>query len=71
MEDLKFNLFDAVTIIPLERDGVILAIRYDATGVMYSVRFLYEGDIRYRYFFGEELELIKKMEKEEIGFLKS
>ena len=56
MIDNKFNLYDKVKIIPLDADGVVIAISYDCMGLAYKVRYFNQGKAEEVYFLDWELK---------------
>lgn len=53
--ELEFWLEERVFILPLQINGVVIGIKWDASDPMYQVRFWYEGSIRKEWAFAEEL----------------
>ena len=52
------KLGDNVRVLPLEVRGRVVALFTDSEGDQIRVRFLWEGDTRYTYFYPEELEVL-------------
>jgi len=53
---LKYWINDQVTIIELERPGVVVGAIMDRTGLRYDVRYFWDGNAKFCYFYDWELK---------------
>lgn len=53
---IEHYIGDKITIIELERPGIILAIYITETGTQYQVRYFYDGVAKTVYFYGFEID---------------
>lgn len=57
--DLKFNLFDSVTIIDIDRPGIVLGISIDSSATWYNVRYFEGCEAKFVLFLEKELHFFK------------
>ena len=64
----KFELDNAVTIIPLEIRGRVVDYVFDRRGLLVGVRYFINGEPNYAKFLEDELKLV---ENPRIGFMRN
>ena len=56
---MKFNIGDAVKILPLELRGMITLIEVSKRGIAYEVRYFWNSEGKAAYFYEHELERVQ------------
>jgi len=59
MIDNKFNLDQNVRVVSLQWPGRVKDIWITMTGIQYNIRYIYNGEAKFAYFYEDELEEVK------------